>query len=258
MSEMKYFQNENESEMVTFSYIRTLYYAVSYRCVNEVLFIIAILRSTKYQAYLKLHPKSQSEIIQLFNLAKKFYKLLIKSQVESVKDVNITETYRQWRLEYISKGKHTNVFNNIPLSREAFLQVHNKQDIESIEFNYDDSQLITYLNSKIKLSNTEVFTKSFIKNVRVLPNKVRRIRDLVGTDLLDVQRSEDVEVNILRAFQKGFPINVVNIVGNKATMGDIEMQFTKGKHNIISPYGLFLFLSYNFDGEPSILSQIIS
>jgi HrpA-like RNA helicase len=259
INEMSNFQNDNESELQTLSYIRTLYFSVSFKCLNEVLFVFAMMRTKNFNKFFKLHPKTQSEIIQLYNLAKRFYKLLGKTKTTDTTTKNASEKYHQWKLEYLSKGRHTNVWDKIPLKKEEFSRIHdNKEDEDVPAYEYDDTELVRYIQTKSRVKTVSTFTQSFIKNMRILPIKCRKLRDNVGSALLDVQRSDNTEDNILKSFQMGFPLNIVNIEGKKAKSQGAEYAFTKEKHNITSPYGRFLYLTFNFDNEPDILSQIIS
>lgn len=258
------FQNDYENEIYTYSIIRTLYYAHSYKCLNEVMCVISMLRSKNFQKFLKLHPKTQSEIIQLFNLSKKFYKLLKKTTINTIVEKNALEKYTKWKAEFKQKGKHTNLWDKIPIKKEEFNRLHNQTDEVMLpNHDYDDSQLIKYLQSRTKVMTIDTFTQSFIKNLLRLPPKARILREQLGTELLDVKRSDDKDYNIMMSFQKGFPLNVINITGNRAKainelIDSPVLPFTKEKHNIMAASGDFLYLTYNFDGEPDILSQIIS
>jgi len=245
---------------MTFSLIRTLYFAYSYKCLNEVLCILIMLRSNNFQKLIKLHLPNQSEIIQLWNLSKRFYRLLKKTPISTTIDTSSVNKYNTWVRNYMEKKGDINMWNKIPISRDEFLRLHTNTDIDDIvpEFNYDDTALIAYLKGKTNITETNIlsFTRSFVRNMTYIPLKCRKLK--FGS-LIDIKRSDNIEENIINAFTKGFPLNKINISGSKAqNINGINYTFTKSKHNILSPYGEFLHITYNMENEPDILTQIKS
>lgn len=264
MSEVKNFQNENVTELYVLSVVRTLYYAHSFRCLNEVTCIMVMLRSKNYYKFLRLHPKTQSEIIQLYNLTKRFYKLLEKKPQQSSISVNSKSKYDAWKQEFLLKGSYVNMWNKIDMDKEEFIRLHHRDGTEQPEddteqpvYTYDPTNLVKYLSSKSKVQSIEAFAKSFANNITYFPLKIKKLKTQL-VEYKDVRRTDSVEENIHRAFMMGFPLNVVEIRGNTATNNDISYSFTKANHNIMAPNGKFLYLSLDIEGEPQILSQIIS
>jgi hypothetical protein len=253
---------ENVKMLDQYSFINTLLYSYSFKCFDDVLMVIAMLLSTNYEKFLKLQRPSQSEIMQLYYLFKEFkqfvptYSLLVDDDKRSME-----QEYIRWTREYKLRGSYINMWDKIRLNKESFIRIHEKDDSYRDESLLDSRGLVKYLKGRSKSEKIELFAESFVRRYFRLLDIVNKDKQSFETNY-SVIRSDRLEDNIHKSFLHGFPLNVIRVSDTKINMVSSllkeEFPYTREHHNIMAPYGTFLYISNHprDDNEPIILAQI--